>query len=165
MSYEHSLQAVWNSSVTVLSCCRSSSVRMKKEGKFSMAQHLQAGISHCGTSVALWMRGHFMIRIILCVFMSQTSVATSSQELSWNPQNRSKLLPIKLNFGPMFLIKQLKRQLANSSGRSHSALAFSLLGYKGNVFMSQLLQPVFVGDLETSDGHPKISGGTSGLPK
>lgn len=50
-------------------------------------------------------------------------------------------------------------------GRSHSGLAFSLLGYKGNVFVSQLRQPMLIGGLETSDGvrHPRTSSGTSGL--
>ena len=37
-----------------------------------MAQLLQAGIRHCGTSVALWVRGYLMVGITLCVFMSQT---------------------------------------------------------------------------------------------
>lgn len=134
-----------------------------------MAQLLQAGIRHCGTSVALWAREHLMVGIILCVFMSQTLIATSSQEAesSQSPKNRSRLFPTKHSFGPVYLIKQLKRQLAILWGRSNSAIAFSLLGYKDNVFMSQLLQPVLVNDLETSDGvrHPRISGGTSGLTK
>lgn len=64
-------------------------------------------------------------------------------------------------------MKQLRRQLGVLWGTSHSALGFSLLGYKGDESMSQLLQLVRVGDVETNDGvrHPRNSGGTSGLTK
>lgn len=37
-----------------------------------MAQLLQAGIRHCGTSVALWVRGHLTVGITVSVFLSQT---------------------------------------------------------------------------------------------
>jgi len=36
-----------------------------------MAQLLQADIRHCGTSAALWVRGHLMVGITRCVFKSQ----------------------------------------------------------------------------------------------
>lgn len=64
-------------------------------------------------------------------------------------------------------MKQLRRQLGVLWGTSYSALGFSLLGYKGDESMSQLLQLVRVGDVETRGGvrHPRNSGGTSGSKK
>lgn len=127
-------------------------------------------VEDTGTSVGLRARGHLMVGITLLVFRSLILFRCNLISRGWIIPKLSELIqtvPNKMQLWSSVFNKTVEKAAGNSVGQSPFNLAFRLLGYKGKVLMSQLLQPALIGDLERSGGvkHPRISGGTSGLTK